>query len=263
MIKIITTCYNCEDFIERCIKSVVQQQENDWELYITDDASTDKSIEIAEKAAREDPRIKIIKNNKNRGAVYNKTFNFVSVAKPNDEDIIVTLDGDDFFCDPQALTYLKKVYSKGYWFTYGGADHSKGYVMNPNFYTPVNWSRSLRNQDFCLGHLRSHKFFLLKNVKDVDLRYRNGTLFKIPEDIVLFIPMAEMAGPDKCFHIDIPLYFYRMHDNTDWKNPEKDNHRGDIVSKDLSFRPPYKTKTKYELIRNPCDWTYEYKRNII
>ena len=48
MIKIITTCYNCEKFIEECILSVLLQEYDDWEMYIFDDASTDNSIQVAE-----------------------------------------------------------------------------------------------------------------------------------------------------------------------------------------------------------------------
>ena len=82
------------------------QDENEWEMYIIDDASFDKSIEVAQKTANRDPRIKILRNKKNMGAVFNKTSNFVYHAKPVDEDIIVTLDGDDYLTDTEALSYL-------------------------------------------------------------------------------------------------------------------------------------------------------------
>ncbi len=89
-------------------------------MYIFDDASTDNSVEVATEATNGDPRVKIIKNKINRGAVYNKTYNFIRHAKPDDEDIIVTLDGDDYLGSQYALCYLKKIYSEGYWFSYGG-----------------------------------------------------------------------------------------------------------------------------------------------
>ena len=119
MIKIITTCYNCEPFIGQCIESVLSQKQTDWEMYITDDASVDKSVEVATKVANGDPRIKIIKNDKNMGAVFNKTSNFLNHAELDDEDVIVSLDGDDYLSSEYALCYLKKIYSKGYWLSYG------------------------------------------------------------------------------------------------------------------------------------------------
>ena len=66
MIKIVTTCFNCEAFIKECIKSVLSQKQSVWEMYIFDDASTDNSVEVATEVANGDPRIKIIKKTKHR-----------------------------------------------------------------------------------------------------------------------------------------------------------------------------------------------------
>tara|TARA_Y100001973_G_C5084346_1_gene274071 strand:- start:5 stop:829 length:825 start_codon:yes stop_codon:yes gene_type:complete len=252
--KIITTCYNCEHFIERCIKSMLLQDENEWEMYIIDDASFDKSIEVAQKTANRDPRIKILRNKKNMGAVFNKTSNFVYHAKPVDEDIIVTLDGDDYLTDTEALSYLKEIYLKDYWLSYGGFTGSKHVTYPPDHLSPIDWSLSLRNQRFCITALRSHKFFLYKNIKDKDLRYKNGSFFKFPEDIILNIPMAEMAGQDKCFYIHKKLYYYNLHAGSD--HFLNDEHRTNIIAHDLTFRPQYPQKTKEELINHKCDWIH-------
>ena len=262
MFKIVTTCFNCEKFIDICILSAIKQTKKDWLMYIIDDASTDRSVEVAKRTANKDPRITIIENPKNFGAVFNKTFNFVDVANPEDEDVIITLDGDDFFTHTGVLSYLDDVYSKGHWMTYGGATHSEEVKFADDFYTEINWSKSLRQQRFCLGHLRSHKFFLMKNIKDIDLRYRNGTLFKVPEDIILFLPMAEMCGPRKSLYLKECLYFYRWHSNCDGQIPKKDSHRNDIITFDLSVRKEYSRKTKEQLVNWKCDWSYELKRNI-
>ena len=252
MYKVITTCYNCEAFIKKCIESLLCQKRSDWEMYIFDDASTDKSFEVATKVANGDSRIKIIKNKKNKGAVYNKTYNFVSHAKPKDEDVIVTLDGDDYLGSPYALCYLDKIYSKDYWLTYGGLVCLEEFFSS-DLRKPIDWSKSLRNQMFCITHLRSHKFFLYKNVKDKDLRHRSGELFKIPEDIILNIPMAEMSGKDKCFFITPKLYYHRYHSNSD--TIKNFDHRADVVKNDISFREAYHKKTKQQLLDWECDWS--------
>lgn len=255
MFKIITTCYNCEGFINECIESVFVQDENDWEMYIIDDASTDNSLKAAIKASKGDPRIKILRNKNNMGSVFNKTSNFLYHAKPDDEDIVVTLDGDDYLINPQTLSHLKQIYSKGYWFTYGGFIASDKNFYNwaaPDHLSPIDWQRSLRNQRFCITALRTHKFFLLKNVRNKDLRYRNGLLFKFPEDIILNIPMAEMAGEDKCYFLKEEVYCYRIHSNND--TYVNDKERTLITTNDLSFRPEYPRKTKEQLINHKCDW---------
>ena len=42
---ILTTTYNCEKFIERCIFSIMSQSFKDFKCYITDDMSTDNTVE--------------------------------------------------------------------------------------------------------------------------------------------------------------------------------------------------------------------------
>ena len=42
---ILTTTYNCENFIERSIYSIMSQKFKDFTCYITDDLSTDKTVE--------------------------------------------------------------------------------------------------------------------------------------------------------------------------------------------------------------------------
>ena len=227
------------------------QEEKNWEMYIMDDASTDSSVNVAREFAKKDSRIIITQNKENKGAVFNKTINFVSVAKPDDEDIIVTVDGDDYLKHSKTLSYLKTIYSKGYWFTYGGFSSSPLIQFPEDHLSPIDWSKSLRNQRFCLTHLRSHKFFLLKNVKDVDLKYKDGRFFKYGEDMVLFIPMAEMAGKNRSFHIKDKLYYYRFHNRNDHY---LNNQERDIIKDDLSFRITYKKKTKKQLVNYACDW---------
>lgn len=228
------------------------QEEKNWEMYIMDDASTDSSVSVAREFAKKDSRIIITQNKENKGAVFNKTVNFVSVAKPDNEDIIVTVDGDDYLKHSKTLSYLNTIYSKGYWLTYGGFSSSPLIQFPEDHLSPIDWSKSLRNQRFCLTHLRSHKFFLLKNVKDVDLKYKDGRFFKYGEDMVLFVPMAEMAEKNRCFHIKDKLYYYRFHDKNDH---HLNNEERDIIKHDLSFRVPYKKTTKKQLINSKCNWT--------
>ena len=64
LVSIVLTLYNNERFIAEAIGSVKEQSYPNWELIIVDDASTDRSAEIAEQFT-EDPRIRLIRNEKN------------------------------------------------------------------------------------------------------------------------------------------------------------------------------------------------------
>ena len=62
MFVFVTTCFNCEEFIEKCIKSVLSQNYKDWSMYIIDDASHDGSAKIAKRFETQDKRIHVIEN---------------------------------------------------------------------------------------------------------------------------------------------------------------------------------------------------------
>lgn len=65
-VSIIIPSYNHERFIEECIQSVLNQTFQDFEIIITDDASTDHTVDIIEQF--QDPRIRIFRHFKNKGA---------------------------------------------------------------------------------------------------------------------------------------------------------------------------------------------------
>lgn len=60
--------YNSERFIGMAIKSILQQTFKDFELIITDDGSTDRTVEIAK--SFNDPRITVVQDGENHGISY-------------------------------------------------------------------------------------------------------------------------------------------------------------------------------------------------
>jgi glycosyltransferase involved in cell wall biosynthesis len=60
--------YNCERYVADAIDSHLRQTYSDFELVITDNASTDRSEEICRSYAARDPRIKYHRNPENVGA---------------------------------------------------------------------------------------------------------------------------------------------------------------------------------------------------
>ena len=67
-VSIITPLYNCSNYLEQTIQSVISQTYGNWEMIMVDDCSTDNSLEIAQKYAAQDSRIKVLQLEKNSGA---------------------------------------------------------------------------------------------------------------------------------------------------------------------------------------------------
>lgn len=67
--------YNAENYVRDAIDSILAQTFEDFELIITDNASTDSTQAICEEYAAQNPRIRYHRNPENIGA--NRNFNFV------------------------------------------------------------------------------------------------------------------------------------------------------------------------------------------
>lgn len=66
-VSIIIPVYNAEEYLERCLDSVVNQTLEDIEIICVNDCSTDNSIEILNEYAKKDSRIKVIDCKSNGG----------------------------------------------------------------------------------------------------------------------------------------------------------------------------------------------------
>lgn len=67
-VSVVMTNFNGEDFLEETIKSVLSQSFQDFEFIMVDDGSTDQSVQKMRQF--EDPRIRIIQNEKNSHVSY-------------------------------------------------------------------------------------------------------------------------------------------------------------------------------------------------
>ena len=67
--------YNGEKFIRKCIESILQQTHRNFELIISDNASTDSTRKICEEYLNKDNRIIFVRQEKNMGGGWN--FNFL------------------------------------------------------------------------------------------------------------------------------------------------------------------------------------------
>lgn len=92
LISVIVPVYNVENFLPRCINSILSQTFTDFELLLIDDGSTDKSGEICDEYAQNDMRIKVFhKQNEGVSAARN-----LGIDKACGEWIIF-MDSDDYF----------------------------------------------------------------------------------------------------------------------------------------------------------------------
>ena len=101
-ISVIMPLYNGRKYLLYSLRSIQNQKFKDIEIILIDDHSTDDTINIIKRFMKEDPRIRLIQNDKNRKILYSK-----SIAALNCKGkYIIELDQDDMFIRNDCLSML-------------------------------------------------------------------------------------------------------------------------------------------------------------
>lgn len=102
-VSVIVPLYNYEQYVEKAVKSLMEQTYKNIEIIVVDDGSTDKSGEIVDKLAEEDDRIKV--THQKNGGIGKAIKTGLSMATG---DYIAFLDSDDWM-EPNAYEVLAKI----------------------------------------------------------------------------------------------------------------------------------------------------------
>jgi len=120
---IIIPAYNAEKYIDRAIKSVLDQKFMDYELLIINDGSNDKTANIIEEYAKNNIQIKIINHDKNESL---HIVRIDGVSNSNGQYLLF-LDSDDYFTN-DALNLLEKEIKKNPDYDF----YEFGYIKQPS-----------------------------------------------------------------------------------------------------------------------------------
>lgn len=95
LISVLMGVYNCADTVEEAIQSIIDQTVTDWEFIICDDGSADDTYETVRTIAEKEPRIVLIRNERNMGLAPTLN-NCLRIAQGT---YTARMDGDDI-CSP-------------------------------------------------------------------------------------------------------------------------------------------------------------------
>lgn len=99
-VSIIIPIYNVQQYLQRCLDSVVNQQYTNLEIILVNDGSTDRSLEIAKEYETKDDRIKLISQlNKGLSDARNTGLKYAT------GDYITFIDSDDYVT-PDYVSYM-------------------------------------------------------------------------------------------------------------------------------------------------------------
>ena len=210
-IVIISPTYNSERYINNCIESVVSQDYDNYEMIVIDDASTDNTYNIAKRW--ESDKIKVIRNEENKGAVRNQIESIRKYCK--EDDIVMFLDGDDSFInDNEILHFYNNLYDGTTEFTYGSCYSMVDRIplIAQNYPEEIKQKKEYRKYKFNWNmpytHLRTFKAGLLNDIDDSNFQDENKNWYKAGGDGSIFYSLIEQADPDKVKVVSDIVYNY-------------------------------------------------------
>ena len=213
LVTIVVPNYNCEEYLDKCLQSVVNQTYPNIEIIVCDNGSTDSSVSIINKWAARDKRIKVLINEQNIGLIntYNKMF---FEAKG---DYIMIQDSDDW-CDLARAEKQAKILD----------EHPVGICLTDSYYYsqiyPVNDKRT--------GYSGPITIETEETWAPATIMFRRSILSDVPGfhyyfdrltsyDRYMIMDMVARFGG---YYLDEPLYHV-------WARPNSDHRSIDLTEK--------------------------------
>jgi len=179
LVSIVVPIYNMGEVAEKCLKELLTQDYENIEFIFVDDGSTDNSLEVCERIAVEDSRVKVFSTD-NRGSGPARNFG-IAIAKG---EYIYFPDADDFLRSDAISILIKKVkeYPAADLFVFGFKNiNKKGKLSSIRKYpdTPFNADSLRRDYSRCMGTGTPlgiqgapwNKFFKMSLIRNHDIEY--------------------------------------------------------------------------------------------
>lgn len=210
LISIIVPCYKVEEYLPKCIESIINQTYKNLEIFLVDDGSPDNSGEICDEFAAKDSRIKVIhKENGGQSEARN-----VAIDEATGEYILF-IDSDDYV----STNHVEHLYSlitnakADMAIELGQAFHER---TTPKFDTLKDKKEITFNNHEALVNLFYQKDFdtcpwaklYRYNLFD-GIRYPKGLIY---EDLAITYKLIQRCK--KIVFSDYKSYYYLLRDNS-------------------------------------------------
>ncbi|WP_415345289.1 glycosyltransferase family 2 protein, partial [Clostridium perfringens] len=207
-VSLIVPIYKVQDYLNKCIDSIINQSYKNLEIILVDDGSPDRCGEIIDLYEKQDNRIKVFhKKNGGLSDARNYGMNFIT------GDYVIFVDSDDWLSEDMVSDLMKTslelnadIVQSGFYYAYDD------YLLYDNRYYLEDMSPVVLNREELMYELvinEKVKNFawgkLYKSVLIKDISFKIGVLF---EDV--FWAHKVMDRVDKYVIIHKPMYYYRQ-----------------------------------------------------
>jgi len=237
-IVVVSPRYNIVNYVENNVFSILNQTYTNYKTILIDDCSNDgtfeKILSIFEKNIEDyqiinsedgseinvykvtykkklDLEIELWRRTKRAYALLN--WHDAAMVGCKKEEILVSLDGDDWFLNKNTLNYVNDCFNtKGCWVMYGGCSWTDGRNCCSMEYSNEEF-KNIRKVHFKVSMMRCYFAGLYQKIKEKDstffcMKDENKEWYKMACDVAIMFPLLEMAGYERVFHNKKPIYIY-------------------------------------------------------
>lgn len=205
-VSIIVPVYNTEQYLTRCVESILGQTYSNLEILLVDDGSPDRCPEMCDSFAEKDQRIKVI--HKQNGGLSDARNAGIEATTG---DYLMFIDSDDYISVDMVRLLLHtackehaEVVACGYYITQENGQSF--YSPKPKSYEVFTPERAIADAFSSPSYCEisaCNKIFSARLFKDLDMRFPVG---KLHEDTFIIYQILFYAS--KTVFIDKPLYYY-------------------------------------------------------
>ncbi len=206
-ISVIIPVYNCEDYIEECLQSVIRQSCKDIEVLCIDDGSADRSADIIETMKKCDSRIRLFRQ-KNQGAGSARNLG-IRQAKG---EYLAFLDADDYYLDRDALKIMYDLSKEkgvpvcgGRFWKFENQKMREEKLFHQDFYVGNFDEKIYQYEDFQIDYGYTCFLFDHRLFQDGKLFFPDYRRFQDPPFLV-----RAMYAAGRFTVADVDLYCYRV-----------------------------------------------------
>ena len=244
LVSVVIPIYNVQDYVERCVDSIINQTYTNLEIILVNDGSTDKSLERIQKYS--DRCIIIDKKNGGLSSARNAGI------KKSTGKYLCFVDSDDYL-ERNALEILinEMILSQPdfccfRFFTKN--QEGKQYIIGKDFQTRCYTERSVIIKAALTGsNIKTSvcsKLYMRSLITDNNIQFVEGT---INEDAIFTAMVAACAT--KVSFINIPLYFVEQRRNSISRNYRNENVTSyfTVLQNNISFYKSRRIDEEYSL----------------
>ena len=224
-ISIIIPFYNSEQYLKKCLDSLLNQSFKNIEIICIDDSSTDNSYNILKEYQKKDKRIRLYKQkHSNAGNARN-----VGIKKAKGKYLLF-LDSDDFFEKSLCQTaYYYADYSDADILLFGAYKYDDKTKIKAEMTGMLSIEYTPLNKVFNPVEVKEHLYHLTSSAPWSKLFkksfiVKNKIFFQsLPNANDVYFTRISMTLSKKIFAVNKPLVYYRVnHGNSTQKNKYKD-----------------------------------------